>query len=393
MARLTRDALAPWLANRWDNPGLLLDRGLAELASEPAARGEGIGGHIRRVCDLPVPDVYRKAYERWERVTDDEERFVRWFGRVEGRLFIGLGMPHVLETQVIRNRIYGVPLIPGSTLKGLAWRGAGLLGLDTDSCEVLFGRDGDQPEDMAAGYLVFHDAWWVPGSAETPFVPEIVTVHHQRYYETEGQEPATPCDSPNPNHQIAVRGSFLFAVEGARPWAELGMEALRAALRDEGLGGKVAAGYGYFREEEDAQAAAACVTRREETARRKLEAVRKREAARRQQEETERIARMSERERRLYALQQRIEEAHQARQGHALSQELLDAINREIKALFDEAPEWAGSERGQAAALIERAYDQVLGWHAGGKDGKRRRKQEERRRQRIAALREGRRQA
>ena len=56
--------------------------------------------------------------------------------------------------------------------------------------DTLFGADEDA--EANAGYLVWHDAWYIPAltkegkysSAEEakPFVGEIVTVHHQKYY-------------------------------------------------------------------------------------------------------------------------------------------------------------------------------------------------------------------
>jgi hypothetical protein len=46
----------------------------------------------------------------------------------------------------------------------------------------------------------------VPGSATTPLIEEIVTTHHLKYYGSEGATPASDCDSPIPNAQIAVRG-------------------------------------------------------------------------------------------------------------------------------------------------------------------------------------------
>jgi len=95
--------------------------------------------------------------------------------------------------------------------------------------------------------VVFHDAWWIPDCKPTPLAAEVVTVHHPGYYQTEGKTDATDFDSPNPNPQIAARGSFLFAVECAAPtWAEFARERLAEALTEWGIGGKTAAGYGYF---------------------------------------------------------------------------------------------------------------------------------------------------
>ena len=105
----------------WDNPGLFFDKGFQEWKIDSGKRGEDIASHIKAVCDVPVSQIYRDAYRRWIRETSDKASFAGWFGQLDGtRLFIGLGMAHVLETQVCRHPVYGIPYIPGSALKGLA---------------------------------------------------------------------------------------------------------------------------------------------------------------------------------------------------------------------------------------------------------------------------------
>jgi CRISPR-associated protein Cmr6 len=248
-------------ARKWDNPGLFFDKGFWEWKADNGKRGEDIGDHIRVVCDIPVSDVYKVAYRRWLAMTEDTNRFARWFACLEGtRLFIGLGMAHVLETQVFRHPVYGMPCIPGSALKGLArakareYAGKGEYGMDKDVVNILFGVGSDEQEKADAGYLIFHDAWWIPkeegGSEDKSYIPEIVTVHAVEYYKNQGEKPPHPdMESPNPNQQLAVHGSFYFVIEGVRQWAELGMRFLTLALESEGVGGKVAAGYGYFVED------------------------------------------------------------------------------------------------------------------------------------------------
>ncbi len=275
-----------------DNPALLFERGLPGWAQTDAERrnGDGLGAFVDRVARQPAPAIYTPAYARWLAHTADAMRFARWIGRVDGRLFAGLGGAHVAETNLTLARPYGVPSIPGSSLKGVARTCAAASGLDPKAQEVLFGRepDGDEDDGGEAGYLVFHDAWWVPESATTPFAAEIVTVHHQGYYGSEGAELATDFDSPVPCPQLAARGSFLFVVEGAAQWAELGLRVLRHALETAGVGGKGAAGYGRVIEDTgrteqlrevarlEADAKKSAEERRIEALRRELEAARER---------------------------------------------------------------------------------------------------------------------
>lgn len=226
--------------------GLLLSRGFTTWQADETKKGEALQKHLRRAADIPAPDIYRLAYERWQKTVAETPGMVFWAGKLEGRLFIGLGGASVLETAISLSRMYGVPLIPGSALKGLAraYAAAGAL-IDATAQKILFGKSGDRPEDADSGYVLFHDAWWIPGSAATPLTPEIVTVHHQDYYGSAGKTAATDFDSPVPAGQIAAQGSFLFIVECGDPaWAKAASELLIQALQEWGVGGKTAAGYG-----------------------------------------------------------------------------------------------------------------------------------------------------
>lgn len=251
----------------WQNSSLFLDKGFQKWETNDGDRGEAIGKHIKVACEIDVPEVYKAAYTRWLGETANKESFARWFGKLDGtRLFIGLGMDHALEAQVCRHPVYGMPYIPGSALKGLARAEAKRYAKKQEEEEskkfnkvidILFGpdcNDSDDPEAEAnTGYLIFHDAWWIPGGKaggcqQKPYIPEIVTVHAVEYYTNQGKKeaPHPDMESPNPNHQIAVQGSFYFVVEGVQQWAELGMKFLTLGLQEEGIGGKISAGYGYF---------------------------------------------------------------------------------------------------------------------------------------------------
>lgn len=106
--------------------------------------------------------------------------------------------------------------------------------------------------------MSFHDAWWVPESAERPLTEEVVTTHHPDYYGHEGATPATDFDSPIPNAQIAVRGAFLFVLEGPLAWLELAEQMLIAALAQHGIGAKTRTGYGLFDSQPRVPAEATC---------------------------------------------------------------------------------------------------------------------------------------
>lgn len=234
--------------------GLVLDRCLPDWPENATEKGEAFAEFIAAACKLPAPPLYQKAYQRWRDLMAERQAAgcaALRCGRVDGRLFLGLGGASPLETAVTLHHSYGVPLLPGSALKGLA-RAYAASRIEPTHSEILFGREpGSAAEDSGeAGYAIFHDAWWIPDNAGNPLAPEIVTVHHPQYYASQGQTPAGDFDSPIPNAQVAVRGSFFFAVEALDGWADYAMAILWDALQYEGAGAKTAAGYGYFAEDE-----------------------------------------------------------------------------------------------------------------------------------------------
>ena len=234
------------------HPGLLLQRGLPERRDED---NEARTKHIARVARWNrIDGFYRRAYERWKQATTDEGRFRSVVLNLETRLFIGLTGDGMMETGCAIAHSHGAPYIPGSSVKGVVNAHARERFDTTEEGRMirdeLFGSPaaGDWLAGLS-GAIIFHDAWWKPGSAETPLAPEVVTTHHPNYYGKDGRHPATDFDSPVPNAQIAVRGDFLFVIEGPSDWLELMERMLVAALTDRGAGAKTRAGYGLFRAE------------------------------------------------------------------------------------------------------------------------------------------------
>ena len=208
------------------------------------ARTEGAGKH-------DADGFYRRAYGRWKQATSDAMRFRSVVLKLETRLFIGLAGGGMLETGCAIGHGHGVPYIPGSSVKGAVNACAReRLGSTEDAravCDELFGAPATEaPPAGLSGLITFHDAWWVPGSADRPLAPEIVTTHHPEYYGQDGSTPATDCDSPVPNAQVAVHGAFLFVIEGPPGWLVLAEQMLIAALSTRGAGAKTRTGYGLF---------------------------------------------------------------------------------------------------------------------------------------------------
>ena len=236
--------------------GLLLQRGLAEH-DDGQQGGSRKTAHVARVCEMPAPSFYARAFGRWKKATSDAGRFRTIALQLESRLFIGLAGGGMLETGCAISHSYGAPYIPGSSVKGVVRahakeRFSGVRQGDA-ICRDLFG-DAPHTENPAnsrglAGLVSYHDAWWVPGSATFPLVAEVVTTHHMDYYGNEGKGGATDFDSPVPNAQVAAQGSFLFVMAGPSAWLGLAEDILVDALCRRGIGAKTRSGYGYFKRE------------------------------------------------------------------------------------------------------------------------------------------------
>jgi len=206
---------------------------------------------IERAGNLPEAAAYRPFFARWEKSLQECRAQTRR-AQVKGRMIVGLGRESVLETSICLHRTYGVPLIPGSALKGLAvsyahqrlggeWQQGGKFHT------VVFGNTNE------AGYITFFDALYVPGSGykAQALYPDIITVHHEKYYQDATKAPSDS-DDPNPVPFLSATGTYLLAL--AAPdfqqdtphtrWIDLTFQILVEALEHYGIGAKTSSGYG-----------------------------------------------------------------------------------------------------------------------------------------------------
>ena len=250
---LVRKNVKPLLAVAYDaHAGLLLQRGLTEH-DDSQQGGSRKTAHVASVCGMPASSFYVRAFGRWKKATSDARRFRTITLQLESRLFIGLAGAGMLETGCAISHSYGAPYIPGSSVKGVARAQAEERFSDAQGkaiCSELFGAapDTENPAGLA-GLISYHDAWWVPRSAGSPLVAEVITTHHMDYYGNEGKGGATDFDSPVPNAQVATQGAFLFVMAGPSAWLGLAEDILVDALCTRGIGAKTRSGYGYFKRE------------------------------------------------------------------------------------------------------------------------------------------------
>jgi CRISPR-associated protein Cmr6 len=242
------------------NVGLWLDKYLGDF--DERKKEEKKAALVKQISGISVPDIYRKFYEgRWQELLKDCGALNPREVVVSGRMAVGLGSDSVLETSIALHRTYGVPYIPASALKGLALRYArkhlerqNAKGEDIgewkrkDHTERLFGTPSE------AGYITFFDALYVPDSGKKvkgvsrPLAPDVMTVHHPKYYQSNEArvEPPADWDDPKPVPFISATGKYLIAVTApdAEEWIEITLTILETALKEVGIGAKTSSGYG-----------------------------------------------------------------------------------------------------------------------------------------------------
>ncbi len=217
---------------------------------------------VAKVDQGTLASGYRIAYKQWEAdLASEEMRCCVEVGRAKGRIVIGLGQKNPAEFGITLHRTWGVPILPGSALKGIASLGADRYFEDDswrrrptaaearkngpNAFDALFGDVEEQ------GAVIFHDAWLQPDSTKKNGLHrDVLTVHHPKYYQS-GAEPSDTED-PIPVPFMSAKGSFLVAIElhpSLDPsqhghWLEAAWECLRLGLEHHGIGSKTNAGYG-----------------------------------------------------------------------------------------------------------------------------------------------------
>lgn len=256
---------------RGSHPGLILQRYLVRQ-DNPDERRKLLDAAREAGRNPSLRALYAEAFRRWERSFAGDKPCQSKPLATAGRLIVGLGSENVLETGLRLHHTYGVPMIPGSALKGLAshycdevW-GQRHLGDEApqenkrfrrkrsadevagDYHRLLFGTTED------GGVITFHDAWIVPESLDDGALRlDVMTPHHPGW-QNNGAAPPTDFDSPVPVSFLSVAGTFDVrlswsgpvdtAREKAEAWIDLAMQVLCEALAEWGVGGKTSSGYG-----------------------------------------------------------------------------------------------------------------------------------------------------
>ncbi|MBI2566728.1 MAG: type III-B CRISPR module RAMP protein Cmr6 [Candidatus Schekmanbacteria bacterium] len=248
---------------------------------------------LSALAAIAIPPEYSRSFERWK--ASFSAPGDRLFELVlASRLLVGHGNSSAIDLGITVHHTWGVPVIPGSALKGLVahfvdtvygpddaalppweqpdtelaradyqgvtWRDRRVERGPGAVYRALFGApEAGADEAMRAqgfdagassGLVMFHDALYVPnsGTDDSPFVADVLTVHQKAYYDGSGGSWPNDYDSPNPVAFLTVRpgARVLFALSGPADWTELTERLLIDALKKWGVGGKTSAGYGRF---------------------------------------------------------------------------------------------------------------------------------------------------
>jgi CRISPR-associated protein Cmr6 len=277
--------------NKPQNPDLIFDRFAPDWSHQSTLKKDGLEA-VRRAAERVDEQLLREWNTRWQacaRAANGEP-----FGlTTDWRFIAGLGRKGSLEVGFTFHR-YGFPILPGSSVKGVA-RAWALLQIaeKVDAPELkeldgILSADGDkerkkyedwkakQPVEVqkltddfrtifgtaaAAGRAVFFDA--IPARKPTLEL-DIMNPHFPDYYQ--GNQPPTDWQSPVPVYflTVAAKTEFRFAVgwrgsldtEGQR-LRDLARMWLVEGLTQLGAGAKTSAGYGYFLRPQPAQPAGA----------------------------------------------------------------------------------------------------------------------------------------
>lgn len=273
MTQARRDVLRGVQIDRTTHAGLWLDTYLTYQTTDGKDSDEVKAARtslIEEVARNTAPDGYGDASEKRAvsllSPPKGTVRDVRIY-RTDGRTIVGLGQKGVIEAGITLERTWGVPILPGSSLKGVAAATAHLL-TDHDSWRKPADKESKPGESFAElfgttenrGRVIFHDAWWLPDSvSQKPLAQDIMTVHHPNYYQKEeGKDKdfnvPDGTDSPNPISFITTSSGLAFvfcleAKEADKDWLDAAWKLLDEGLKELGVGAKTNSGYGRFAED------------------------------------------------------------------------------------------------------------------------------------------------
>ena len=161
----------------------------------------------------------------------------------KGRLLVNHTGGIIENSNLSLHRFFNCPIIPGSAVKGIA-RNAGRFDEDQERFARVFGG-AEKGKSNQAGSVAFLMA--IPENNNWKVVPDVLTSHHG----SDTQNP-TPVFFP----AVEAGATFRFTIAPTSRVKdgdlEFAVKCLKTALSENGVGAKTAAGYGWFKIQENA---------------------------------------------------------------------------------------------------------------------------------------------
>ncbi len=282
---------------QWDEKQQKFDYGLT-------LEENSSGVHLQ---EFTVPREIKERINALQSPSISEALVIPWRAKTTWRMIIGLGSPHVHETAMTWHHTWSIPYIPGSALKGVTrswflltrWEEFAKNNPEkadwesTIPCLEAWFMDNPHPKEKDVdhkeedcpvfpwakdklendsqlfkllfgtqkqkGAVIFMDAF--PVNKYTLKL-DVMNVHYPKYYRGEGNY-AADWESPNPvffltvvdtefQGAIIVNKRFFNRLKGNSTYyenklAEEGIELLKSALENHGIGAKTSVGYGYLK--------------------------------------------------------------------------------------------------------------------------------------------------
>lgn len=189
------------------------------------------------------------------------------------RMAIGLGIPNQSENGITLDQTHGIPLIPGSALKGVTQDYVISIAPDKKRYRcfsAMFGKGSSNDEnddDSRKGSVIFFDAIPILSSHTPPFDIDIMNPHFGDYYSNPDKVPPADYLKPNPIFFLTIKEGtpFYFSVaardvvirdtddfnyvlykQTANDLSLSAAKIMQNALSELGVGAKTRTGYGRF---------------------------------------------------------------------------------------------------------------------------------------------------
>ena len=296
------------LLSQVDNPALLFNKllilefidgfsqnqNLTEKDKDKKGKDKGKDKRDEDVEKLKYIDEFKKKIRKEPiPLPEVEDCIIEKFRlKTAYRLVIGAGYPSFIENGFLFHHVYGIPYIPGETLKGLA-RAVFILSVAeaikgetklskieeelSEETEGIFHQMPDRINIVLDNYtienpvetfrkifgskkrrgqVIFFDAYPVEFNPSEHFEVDIMNSHYGDYYQS-GKAPADWL-SPNPIHFLALKEGIVFEFSlGLAPLEpmedneeklllETARKLLEVGLKNFGVGNKKRKGYGWF---------------------------------------------------------------------------------------------------------------------------------------------------